>query len=98
MALTIGYAAQLGQGNMSKGEGLMIKILTIVVAIKIEIQFQEIYWDKFFFKYWLKHHKIIVYANLPLQKSNKLLEIKYFVPGAKNEDIVSNFVIEEIVV
>ena len=42
MASTIGYAAQLGQGNMSKGEGLMIKILTIVVAIKIEIQFEEI--------------------------------------------------------
>ena len=50
------------------------------------------------FKYWFKHHKIIVYGNLPLQKHNKLSEIKYFVPGAKNDDLASNFDIEDIIV
>jgi len=38
MTSTIGYAAQLGRGNMSKVEGMMFKNLTIVFAIKIKIQ------------------------------------------------------------
>ena len=38
MTSTIGYAAQLGRGNMSKVEGMMFKILTIDFAIKIKIQ------------------------------------------------------------